>query len=128
MLPSAPHALPPFCACSSDWDNLDEATAPVSTPCQRFEDLPHNVFGLDTSTMATAYNRALACYHCYGPEDPITMSAVKAALELDPARWVPLLLAGGALAVPGRPPLVALGSKEEASVRHLELLHSAMGV
>lgn len=68
--------------------------------------------------MATAYNRALACYQRYGPSDPRSVAAVAAAFERDPSRWVPLLLAGGALAVPGRPPLVALGSKEEAAVSY----------
>lgn len=81
-----------------------------------FSQLPHNTYGLDSASMATAYNRALACYNCYGPGDPDTEAALAAAFERDSAHWVPLLLAGGALAVPVTSPLVALGSKEEASV------------
>lgn len=77
--------------------------------------------GMDTFSMATAYNRALACYHCWGPEDARTKAAVSTAFERDTQRWVPLMLAGGVLVVPGRPPLFALGSKEEASVSMFEV-------
>jgi hypothetical protein len=67
--------------------------------------------------MTTAYNRLLACYHVHGPDAIGTQMALTAAFKLDPGRWVPLLLAGAVLGSPGRPARVALGSKEEASVR-----------
>jgi hypothetical protein len=104
--------------CSSAWNNLAEITKPYLTPARRLHDLTPNPFGADAASMATAYNRVLACYQEYGPTDPRSEAAVLAAFERDPCRWVPLLLAGGALGVPGRPPLVALGSKEEAAVSH----------
>lgn len=110
-------AVTPAAACNSaGWEALVEVTEPVLPLPTQLRDLPRNPYGMDTASMASAYNRVLACYMAYGPNDTETQDALVAALERDPSRWVPVLLAGGALAVPELPPLMAMGSKEEASV------------
>jgi hypothetical protein len=113
-------AVTPAAACNSaGWEALVEVTEPVLPLPTQFRALPRNPYGMDTASMASAYNRVLACYMAYGPDDTETQDALVAALGRDPSRWVPVLLAGGALAVPELPPLMAMGSKEEASVSGL---------